>query len=195
MQNILILNGAMDMAQSKGKLNLAFVEIMEDELKKLGKSVEITHIEKGYEIQKEIAKWQKADCIIWQFPGFWMNYPWIVKRYIDEVLNGGGAGVLFKDDGRSHLNPDINYGTGGLCEGKAVMISTTWNAPLRAFDEKTQFFDGRGFDEVFTHLYKVHQFLGFTRFLPSFIANDVMKNPNFKQYEKDLREHIRKNFG
>lgn len=195
MQNILILNGAMQYGESKGKLNLAFVQIMQDEFKKLGKSVEITHIANGYESKSEVAKWVKADCVIWQFPGWWMNYPWIVKKYIDEVLYTDAFGVLVAGDGRSRSDASAKYGSGGLCQGKAMMISTTWNAPKYAFNQSGEFFDARGVDEVFTHLYKIHKFLGFTYFLPSFTAFDVIKNPNFAQYEADLREHIRKNFG
>lgn len=194
MQNILILNGGMEYGESKGKLNLAFVEIMQDEFKKLGKSVEITHIASGYEIKEEVAKWQRAECVIWQFPGWWMNYPWIVKKYIDEVLYADAVGVLFNGDGRSRNDESKRYGSGGLCARKAVMISSTWNAPKYAFNQSGEFFDARGFDEIFTHLYKIHKFIGFTRFLPSFTAFDVIKNPNFKEWEEDLRRHIRENF-
>lgn len=194
MQEILIINGAMHYGESKGKLNEAFCEIMQDELVKLGKNVVLTHIAKGYELKTEVAKWKKADCVIWQMPGWWMGEPWIVKKYIDEVLYAEAVGVLFESDGRSRQDESKRYGSGGLCKGKAVMLSTTWNAPLYAFNEVGEFFDGRGFDEIFMHFYKIHKFIGFSKFFPSFMANDVHKKPNFSQWESDLRKHIRANF-
>ena len=194
MQEILILNGGMAYGESGGRLNASFSEIMVDELKKLGKNAQITHIAKGYEIKAEVAKWSKADCVIWQIPGWWMGEPWIVKKYIDEVLYAEAVGVLFTGDGRSRNDISKHYGSGGLCANKAMMLSTTWNAPLYAFNCVGEFFDGRGVDEVFAHFYKIHQFIGFSKFLPSFMANDVHKVPNFTQWEANLRAHIRANF-
>ena len=195
MQNILILNGGGVHGESKGALNLAFTEIMTDELTQKGKSVALTHIAQGYEVAEEVAKWQKADAVILQTPGWWMGEPWFVKKYFDTAISSPqAAGVLFKDDGRTRSDASKRYGSGGLCSGKAMMLSTTWNAPRYAFNTPGEFFDGRGVDEVFTHIYKIFQFLGFTRFLPSFMANDVHKAPDFKTWEAELRAHIREHF-
>lgn len=189
-QKILILNGGMKYGNSKGELNLAFVKIMADELALMGKQVQTTHIAQGYTPKDEVAKWLWADCVVLQMPSWWMGEPWIVKRYFDEILGAD----LFSGDGRSRDDINKRYGSGGLCQGKAMMLSTTWNAPLYAFNEMGEFFDGRGVDEVFLHIYKIFQFVGFTRFLPSFMANDVHKNPNFEKWESDLKAHIRANF-
>lgn len=194
MQKILILNGSAEYGESKGRLNLAFCEIMQDELNALGRDVQLTHIAQGYDSKAEVAKWAAADAVIWQFPGWWMGEPWLVKKYIDIVLYADAVGVLMNGDGRSRADASKRYGSGGLCAGKAVMISTTWNAPKYAFTEVGEHFDGRGIDEVLMHLYKIHKFIGFTRFLPSFAAYDVHKNPDFPRWERDLREHIRVNF-
>ena len=194
MKKILILNGGGEHGESKGKLNLALTQIMQEELKKLAKELKITHIQKGYEIKEEVAKWEWADCVILQMPGWWMGEPWFVKKYFDEAIGDQALGVLFKSDGRSREDASKKYGSGGLCQGKAMMLSTTWNAPLYAFNEVGEFFDGRGVDEVFTHIYKIFKFLGFSKFLPSFMVNDVYKNPNFAKWESDLRQHIRVNF-
>ena len=193
MQKILILNGGGEQGESKGRLNATFCELMQDELQKLGKEVQITHIAQAYAPKDEVAKWKWAECVILQIPGWWMGEPWFVKKYFDEAVSAGG-GVLFQSDGRSRTDASKRYGSGGLCQDKAMMLSTTWNAPLYAFNEVGEFFDGRGVDEVFVHIYKIFQFLGFTRFLPSFMANDVHKMPNFAKWESDLREHIRANF-
>ena len=117
------------------------------------------------------------------------------QKYFDEAIGPDAAGVLFANDGRSRGDKNKRYGSGGLCAGKAMMLSTTWNAPLYAFNEVGEFFDGRGVDEVFAHTYKIFAFLGFSRFLPSFMANDVRKNPNFPKWERDLKSHIMENFG
>ncbi|GAD18493.1 NAD(P)H-dependent oxidoreductase [Helicobacter fennelliae] len=194
MQKILILNGGMSYGESGGKLNLAFSEIIAQELEKLGKSVQTTYIAQGYEIKAEVAKWKDTDAVIWQMPGWWMGEPWIVKKYIDEVLYAEALGVLFSGDGRSRSDESKRYGSGGLCQGKAMMLSTTWNAPLYAFNEVGELFDGRGVDEVFAHFYKIHKFIGFSKFLPSFMANDVHKKPDFTKWEADLRAHVRGNF-
>lgn len=191
MKEILIINGAMKL--SGGALNKALCELMQEELKKLGKNVKLSHLEEGYEINAEVAKWKEADVIIWQFPGYWMGEPWIVKKYLDE-FSLQAKGILYASDGRSLSDESKRYGSGGLCQGKAVMLSTTWNAPLYAFNEIGEFFDGRGFDELFTHFYKIHQFMGFTRFLPSFMVNDVYKNPNFTLWQEELKSHIKRCF-
>ena len=195
MKKILILNGGMKYGESGGKLNRAFSEIMADELGKMGKQAQITHIEDGYDDVAELAKWVESDVVIWQIPGWWMGEPWIVKKYIDEVLHGKKVmGVMFNNDGRSRDDDSKRYGSGGLCAGKAMMLSTTWNAPLYAFNQVGEFFDGRGVDEIFIHIYKIHQFIGFSKFLPSFMANDVHKKPDFPKWEADLREHIQEHF-
>lgn len=193
-QKILILNGGMKYGESKGELNLAFVKIMADELALMDKQVQTMHIAQGYTPKDEVAKWLWADCVILQMPGWSMGEPWIVKKYFDEAIGADAQGVLFASDGRSRSDINKRYGSGGLCQGKAMMLSTTWNAPLYAFNEVGEFFDGRSVDEVFIHIYKIFQFLGFTRFLPSFMANDVHKNPSFEKWERDLKAHIRANF-
>ena len=193
-QKALILNGGMEYGESKGKLNEVFCAIMQSELKNLGIEVQITHIAQGYEPKSEVAKWKWADCVILQFPGWWMGEPWIVKKYFDEAIGPQAAGILYSSDGRSKNDRNKRYGSGGLCAGKAMMLSTSWNAPLYAFNEVGEFFDGRGVDELFMHTYKIFEFLGFSRFLPSFMANDVHKNPNFEEWERKLIAHIRENF-
>lgn len=62
-----------------------------------------------------------ADVVIYQMPGWWMGEPWIVKKYIDEVFTAGGKRFI-KNDGRSHVNPAINYGKGGLLKDKNICL-------------------------------------------------------------------------
>ncbi|EQB0813124.1 hypothetical protein ACYA4W_000916 [Campylobacter upsaliensis] len=45
-----------------------------------------------------------------------------MKKYIDEVyLNG--VSILFANDGRSRADESLKYGSGGLAQGKKVMLS------------------------------------------------------------------------
>lgn len=184
MKNILLLNGAKEFGSSKGQLNLTLHNHALEILKTLGYEVDQTHIDQGYDPKEEIQKFIKADAVIYQMPAWWMGEPWIVKKYIDEVF-GLGAGVLFKNDGRTHENPSKNYGKGGLDHGKKYMFSLTWNAPLEAFNDKNEFFEGKGVDMVYWHLHKAHEFIGM-KALPTFMCNDVVKNP---QVEKYLNEY------
>ncbi|ECL3537990.1 TPA: NAD(P)H-dependent oxidoreductase [Campylobacter jejuni] len=192
MKNILLLNGAKEFGNSKGQLNLTLHNHALEILKTLGYEVDQTHIDQGYDPKEEIQKFIKADAVIYQMPAWWMGEPWIVKKYIDEVF-GLGAGVLFKNDGRTHENPSKNYGKGGLDHGKKYMFSLTWNAPLEAFNDKNEFFEGKGVDMVYWHLHKAHEFIGM-KALQTFMCNDVVKNPQVEKYLNEYELHLKKIF-
>lgn len=193
MQKILLLNGGKAFGHSNGLLSKTLHETARQTLLALGKSIDETIIDDGYDAQKEVEKFLIADTVIYQMPGWWMSEPWIVKKYIDEVFTAG-IGRLVANDGRSHVNPAINYGRGGLSHGKKYMFSLTWNAPIEAFTQPGEFFDGRGVDEVYLHLHKAHEFCGFSA-LPTFICNDVIKNPQVAKYIKDYKAHLIRVFG
>ena len=74
------------------------------------------------------------------------------------------------------------------------MLSSTWNAPIQAFTEKDQFFEGKGIDGVFFWLHKAFAFIGMKP-MESFICNDVLKNPKIDEDVKRWKDHIKKNFG
>lgn len=69
------------------------------------------------------------------------------------------------------------------------MLSVTWNAPIDAFDEFDNFFDGRGVDGVYFAFHKSQQFLGLKKF-PTFMVNDVIKEPNIEKYINDYKIHL-----
>lgn len=185
MSNILIINGAKSFLISKGELNNTFANLAFEHLSSLGHNVSMTYVDNGYSVEDEIQKIANSDLIIYQMPGWWMGEPWIVKRYIDEVFTEG-HGTLYANDGRSRSDLSKKYGSGGLLNGKKYMLSLTWNAPLEAFDDPEQFFEGVGVEGVYLHFHKANQFLGLEP-LPTFIANDVEKNP---QIENDLQRYI-----
>lgn len=58
--------------------------------------------------------------------------------------------------------------------------------PLEAFEDPKQFFGGVGIDGVFLPLHRTMAFLGL-KALPSFMANDVIKNP---QIDADMKRFV-----
>jgi modulator of drug activity B len=171
---------------SEGKLNQTFTDTAKETLEGENCEVKITYIDKGYDIEEEIAKHEWADFVITQTPVNWFNTPWIHKKYIDEVFTAALAqGRIVKDDGRTRSDPNKQYGTGGLSKGKKYLLSATWNAPGKAFGDKSQFlFNGLSADEALVNLSANYKFCGF-EILKGFHAHDVRKNP---QVESDLRK-------
>ncbi|RKO65044.1 NADPH quinone reductase MdaB [Campylobacter sp. P255] len=188
MKNILLLNGSKELKFSKGKLNTTLQELAKETLTSLGYHIKETIIDKGYTIEEELQKLMWADVWVYQMPGWWMGEPWIVKKYIDEVYIQG-KDQFFINDGRTSANPSLNYGTGGLLKEKKYMFSLTWNAPIEAFNLKGEFFDGVGVDMVYLHLHKTHQYMGMSA-LPTFICNDVCKNPQIPTYLENYKKHL-----
>lgn len=188
MKNVLLINGAKAFGFSEAKLSASLQKVAYDTLSENGFKVEQTIIDEGYEIEIEVEKILKADIIIFQVQGFWMNAPWIVWEYISKVYLSG-AGKLFVNDGRSRSDVSKKYGSGGLCQGKKFMISWTWNAPEIAFIDKNQFFGGVGIDAVGISIMKTHEFLGM-KALKTFACYDVHKENQGEKYLKEYKEHI-----
>lgn len=100
-----------------------------------------------------------------------------------------GHAKLYRSDGR-----DVEgglYGSGGLLTSK-YMLSITANAPLEAFSDKNQFFHGVGVDGAFAAVHNSFRSIGATP-LPTFIANDIFKDPTITDDSQRLRDMI-KNF-
>ena len=121
-------------------------------------------------------------------PGWWMGAPWTVKKYMDDVFTEG-HGSLYASDGRTRSDASKKYGSGGLLQGKKYMLSLTWNAPLEAFTEQDQFFEGVGVDGAYLPFHKANQFLAMEP-LPTFIVNDVIKMPDVPRYIAEYRKHL-----
>ncbi|WP_340614329.1 NAD(P)H-dependent oxidoreductase [Xenorhabdus thailandensis] len=188
MGHILVINSAKIFDESKGELNNALTEVIKEHLTEIGHKVQVTHVDKGYDIPAEVDKFLWADRIIYQMPGWWMEAPWILKKYVDEVFSTG-RGALFKNDGRTRDDPTKKYGSGGLIQGKAYMFSVTWNAPLESFEDPKQFFEGKGIDSVYHPFHKANQFLGMSP-IPTFACYDVIKNPQISQDIQRLKKHL-----
>lgn len=190
---ILLVNGAQAFGHSGGKLNTTLHEIACKQLTELDHEIQQTHIDAGYQTEEEVTKIVWADAVIYQMAGWWMGTPWKMKKYMDEVYTAG-HGKLYQDDGRTRSNPAKQYGTGGLLQNHSYMLSVTWNAPIEAFEEFDNFFDGRGVDGVYLAFHKAQQFLGAAA-LPSFIVNDVIKEPNIEAYITAYQSHLKQVFG
>ncbi|QCR35028.1 NAD(P)H-dependent oxidoreductase [Nissabacter sp. SGAir0207] len=188
MSNILILNAAKTFAHSKGALNDTLTEVAASFLRDSGHDVRVVNIDQGYEVPAEVENYLWADTVIYQMPGWWMGEPWIMKKYIDEVFTEG-HGKLYASDGRTRADAAKKYGSGGLLQGKTYMLSLTWNAPLEAFTDQEQFFHGVGVDGVYMHFHKANEFLGMAG-LPTFICNDVIKQPDIENDIVRYRAHL-----
>lgn len=188
MENIFLINGGKKFGNSDGRLNKTLHDVAKQTLIEMKKNVSETVIDNNYNTLDEVQKYLNADVVIYQMPAWWMGEPWIVKKYIDEVFSSSD-GKFFKNDGRSSVNPTKNYGKGGLLKSKKYMFSLTWNAPLEAFNDKDEFFGGIGVDNVYLHLHKAHEFIGMSA-LPTFICNDVVKNPRVDVFIQNYKEHL-----
>lgn len=189
-KKVFIINAGVTSSFAGGTLNAHYTQMAKELLEAKGYEVEVTCLDKPWDNAAEVEKFVSADVVILQTPGYWMSTPWQVKKYFDDTLAdpriaGGG-------DGR-HRGTDCKYGTGGILTDKKYMLSSTWNAPLEAFTDPNQFFEGVGIDGVFLPLHKAFQFIGMKP-LPSFMANDVLKNPTHEQDFARFKEHINANF-
>lgn len=189
--NILIVDAGCKFHGGGSTLNHALSQRAAELLKGFGHKVTVTEVDRDFDPDEEAAKFAQADSIIVQFPGWWMSYPWQLKRYIDEVFM---RPAINPNDGRSRHDHTRLYGTGGTLTGKTYMLSTTWNAPIDAFTEPLQFFEGRGIDGVLFPVHKAFQFIGM-RPTTSFIINDVFKHPTITDDFKRFDEHLTRFYG
>lgn len=178
---------------SEGKLNKKMA--MQAKVFFEGKDYEVleTFIQHGYNVEEEIEKHLKADLVLIQTPINWFNAPWMFKKYVDEVfMMCLMVQKIVSNDGRSKDDPLKQYGTGGLSQGKKVMISATWNAPKEAFNDLNQYLlEGKSADDVVYNITLNYKFSGY-ELLPNFHCFDVWKNPTVDLYESDYAVHLEK---
>ncbi|QIQ20899.1 NAD(P)H-dependent oxidoreductase [Zophobihabitans entericus] len=192
MSNILIVNAAKSFAHSEGALNNFLSSVAQETLSELGHEVKRTDVDKGYDLEEEVGKFLWADTIIYQMPAWWMDMPWILKKYVDDVFTFG-HGRMYNNDGRTRSDLSKKYGSGGMLQGRTYMLSVTWNAPLEAFVEANQFFEGKGVDSVYFPFHKANEFIGLKR-LPTFMCNDVIKEPHVEQDAARYKAHLKSVF-
>lgn len=196
MPKVFIINGAQAFNESKGLFNKMLAEWTEEALQKIGFEVRTTHVENGYELEQEIENFTWADAVVVHTPIWWFQLPHKLKEYIDLVFQNG-RGKIYKSDGRTRSNPEINYGTGGLLHGKKYMITTTWNAPEGAFTIENELMQQTNVDEgVLFGVHVAMKFVGLDK-LDGFHFYDIVKGlttPRFEDYHQQYLEHLTKTF-
>ena len=176
MKNIFIINAAQNFAHSGGTFNESLTNWTKEIAESLGFNVMMTNINDDFDTVEEVEKYKWADIIIYHTPIWWFQVPNRFKYYIDEVFTVGHNNGMYASDGRSRQNPAINYGTGGLMQGKYYMVTSTWNAPLEAFTLEGEFFKQTSVDNgVLFGFHRMNEFLGLTN-LEGMHFYDLEKN-------------------
>lgn len=182
---------------TSGKLNHSLSKIAEDFFTSKGWHVDVTYIKNKYDVSKETDKFKDADLVIYQFPLWWFAVPGQLKMFIDSIF---GYGKLYNGDGRTWEDPDHNYGTGGLMNGKHYVLSITCNAPKHAYEGEGEFLagDDENGKKLFWWLDKANNFIGMKKAKENFIAYDVVKHPiveedikRFNKYLEDLFNNLK----
>lgn len=189
--NIFIINGGQHFAHSGGSFNSTLTDWTSDFLRENDFHVRMTNINDDFDVMLEAENFKWAEIIIYHTPIWWFQVPNRLKKYIDEVFTAGHQNGIYASDGRSRKNPSINYGTGGLMQGKNYMVTTSWNAPETAFTLPGEFFDQTSVDEgVLFGFHKMNQFTGMNR-IPGFHFHDLEKNATSERIERYREEYIR----
>lgn len=109
------------------------------------------------DVRREIARLERADLVVFQFPLWWHAQPAMLKGWFDRVFVNGGLYT-------STMRYDRGY-----FRGKRAIVSVTTGAPAAAFGR-----NGRGGDMdvlLWPIQYSLH-YMGFT-VLPPFLAFGV----------------------
>jgi len=193
MSNVFIINGHAHHQMSPGTLTDAFVQRARSFFAARGHDVEVTEVEQPYDIDAEIEKLRWADTVLLQAPVNWMGVSWALKKYIDDVWTQGMMGELSGGDGRTSEAPTENYGLAPRLTG-TYMMSLTGNAPAEAFnDPAEEFFAGLSEDELMRPMHLNFKWIGLSP-LPTFMAYDVLKNPDVENDFARFDEHLATHF-
>jgi modulator of drug activity B len=192
MKNIFIINGGQTFAHSGGSFNKTITNWTKEVLEKEKFEIRISNVNDDFDAFEEAENFKWADLVVYHFPIWWFQVPNRLKFYIDEVFTAGHNNGIYKNDGRSRVNPAINYGTGGLMHGKHYFVTTSWNAPQTAFTMEGEFFDQHSVDEgVLFGFHRMNTFTGM-KLLGTFHFHDMEKSAS--QERIDLYETEYKNY-
>ncbi len=193
-KKIFVINGGQVFGHAGGRFNKT---LLDNTLNFFGRApfeIRSTDINQEYDPLQEVANYVWADIIIYHVPIWWFQVPHALKKYIDVVFTEGHQKGIYRSDGRSSLNPDINYGTGGMLHGRQYMVTTSWNAPAAAFTLPGEFFNGRSVDDGV--LFGFHRMNAFTGMQPleGIHFHDVEKNADIPRDVRRYQEHLRRLF-
>lgn len=191
MKKIFIINGGQKFGHSGGRFNQTIAKATADFfLNHKDFEVKSTDVNDVYDPAQEVEKFVWADVIIYHTPIWWFQLPHAFKKYIDVVFTEGHNNGIYKSDGRSSINPAINYGTGGMLHGKKYMVTSSWNAPKEAFTLPGEFFGETSVDDgVLFGFHKMNTFTGMKP-LESLHFHDVMKGVNVESDIEMYRKHL-----
>jgi modulator of drug activity B len=192
MKNIFIINGGQTFAHSGGSFNKTITNWTKEVLEKEKFEIRISNVNDDFDAFEEAENFKWANLVVYHFPIWWFQVPNRLKFYIDEVFTAGHNNGIYKNDGRSRVNPAINYGTGGLMHGKQYFVTTSWNAPQTAFTIEGEFFNQHSVDEgVLFGFHRMNAFTGM-KLLGIFHFHDMEKSAS--QERIDLYETEYKNY-
>lgn len=191
MKNIFIINGGHPFAHSGGRFNeTLFNTTITYFEQKDNFAVKSTQVGEDYNAKEEVEKFKWADIVIYHTPIWWFQIPFGFKKYIDEVFTEGHQNGIYKSDGRSRTNPDINYGTGGLMHGKKYILTSSWNAPKAAFTIENEFFNQKSVDEgALFGFHRMNVFIGM-ELLSTHHFHDMEKNADVPMELENYREFL-----
>ena len=192
---IFIINGGQVFGHSGGRFNKTVFELTKQFFtENSGFVVRSTDINDTYDPEQEVLNYVWADIIIYHTPIWWFQLPHGFKKYIDVVFTEGHQKGIYRSDGRSSASPEINYGTGGMLQGKKYMLTTSWNAPATAFTLPGEFFNQHSVDQG--PLFGFHRMNAFTGMEPleSLHFHDVEKNANIPEDIERYKLHLHKVF-
>lgn len=194
-KKIFIINGGQVFGHSGGRFNKTIFENTIAFFKETdGFEVRYTDINQSYNAKKEVENYVWADVVIYHTPIWWFQVPHGLKKYIDVVFTEGHQNGIYKSDGRSSSNPAINYGTGGLMQGKKYMVTSSWNAPKTAFTLPGEFFNETSVDEgVLFGFHRMNAFTGMTP-LKGMHFHDVEKNADIENDLVAYNSHLKSVF-
>lgn len=196
MKKVLLINTHLTYPNwSEGKLNDAFHQKAKGFFLSKGFEVLETKVEEGYDANEEVEKHIQADFIILQTPINWFGAPWIYKKYVDEVFNGGLLDARFlSGDGRTREDLTKQYGTGGKMQGKKFMVCSTWNAPKASFDDPSQLlFEGRSTADVLIQITSNYRFCG-VDIVADYNCFDIFKEGDIVGTLEKYPEHLEQVF-
>jgi len=197
MKNIFIINGGQTFAHSGGSFNKTITNWTKEVLEKEKFEIRSSNVNDDFDAFEEAENFKWADLVVYHFPIWWFQVPNRLKFYIDEVFTAGHNNGIYKNDGRSRVNPAINYGTGGLMHGKQYFVTTSWNAPQTAFTMEGEFFDQHSVDEgVLFGFHRMNAFTGM-KLLGTFHFHDMEKSANQERidlYETEYKSYLKAAF-
>ncbi|WP_119079918.1 NAD(P)H-dependent oxidoreductase [Chitinophaga alhagiae] len=190
---VFIINGGQVFAHAGGKFNELLTGWTTGFLERKGFEFRVTDINNDFDAEAEVENFKWADMVIYHTPVWWFQVPNRLKKYIDEVFTAGHQNGMYASDGRSRNNPAVNYGTGGLMQGKKYMVTTSWNAPATAFTLPGEFFDQTPVDDgILFGFHKMNQFVGM-EMTAGYHFHDLEKNgtpERIGNYHRDYIEHL-----